>query len=715
MTGKRHAWLVGLVAGLVLAGASTPAFSQAAPGEMTLAQKWKDFVHYINIAQVDMAKSFGQAILESQAEPREIYRLADETKSLEKILSRGEQLPGMKDIIQRIRKMKRDGFQAEAANPDIIAKAIEMLAGTLTQFEHAKRLLQISGEYALPQLLQKLSAQDTTHLHRERIVAVLPHLGLVAVRGMSIALQTDSPIVQEAFVNAMRRIGYPLAGPRLKELADRKGTLPRVRRAALAALVECVGREAREKELSVLYYELAEKYYHRADSLRPDPRYDKANVWTWSAEKGLGFTPVPRGIFCSVYAMRMARLALKNDQDHSKALALWLAAGLRRQAELPAGATDPLKGSDDARYYALAAGPRFLLDVLNRGLEEDDAPVALGAIEALAQTGGAASLVQQVAGGVQPLVRALSFPGRHVRFLAAVALADSLPIEKFDGSAFVMTVLNEALRQKGKKTALLVVDGTRTNELKDAILAAGYEVIVAADGVKALAAGRKGSGVDMVVLTRKPEPGTIIASMRADPFYKAVPAVVLFRSADLRRQAAKDKRTVLLTMGADATAVGEGMQKALALGIGKPLTSEEADAWIIRVSGTIRRLGLTNNKVHDVSRAAVSLTENTLNENPAVQTAAAEALAVIDLPAAQQAIAQLACSKASTPVRIKAFSALSESLRRFGNKVPPVETKAIQDVVNGTEPLDIRRAAAKTQGAQNLSSDKIKSMIIKRN
>lgn len=679
---------------------------------MTLTQKWRDFIHYVNIGKADMARSFGLAILESQAEPREIYRLSSSTPSIEKALARGARLEGMGDVIRRIQKMIQDGFQAEAANPAEIDKSIALLGGTLTQFRVGKDRLIKSGEYAIPQLLQKLAAADTPSLLRERIVAVMPALGLVAVRGYSIALQTPDPAVQEALANALRRIGYPMAAPRLKQLIEKKDTLPRVRNAALAALIECVGREHAAKGLSEICYDMAEKYYHRAASLRPDQRYDKANAWTWSADKGLGFAPVPRQILCDIYAMRMARLALQDDPKSSKALSLWLAAGLKRQANLPIGAADPLRGPSDATYYALAAGPRFLLDVLDRGLIENDAPVALGAIEALAQTGGAENLVMPIKGGIQPLVKALSFPSRQVRFLAAAALADSLPSKDFDGSAFVMTVINEALRQKGRKTALLITSSAQVNQLKDAILAAGYEVIVGASPIKTLAAGRESSGIDMVVLTRSPEPGTIIETLRGDTFYKTVPVVALLQSADLRRQAKEDGRIVLLPATADAAAIGAGVASASGLGIGKPLTSEEADAWIIRLSKSIRMLGLTNNKVHDVSRTLVPLSANTESENAAVQIAAVEALAVINRAEAQQAMAKLGCSSASAPVRLAAFSALSESLRRFGNKVPEIETKAILDVVNGSDPLNIRQGAAKAQGAQDLSSDKIKAMIL---
>jgi len=716
MTGKRQIWLTALVALVVLGCTSAPAFSQVAgEGEMTLAQKWKDFIHYINIGKADMARSFGLAILESQAEPREIYRLSrsDDTLNIDEVMTRGARLEGMPDVIRRMRKMIDDGYQAEAANPEEIARSIALLGSrSMTQFKNGRARLIISGEYAIPQLLQKLGAADTPDLQREHIVAVMPALGLVAVRGYSIALQTPNPVVQKALVTALKEISYPMAAPRLKQLIENKATLPAVRNAALTALIECLGsREQAEKSLSEISYEMAEKYYHRAESLRPDSRYDKANAWTWNAEKGLGFTPVPRQILCDIYAMRMAQMALQADPTSEKALSLWLAAGLKREADLPTGAADALKGKGDAKYYALAAGPRFLMSVLSRGLTENDAPVALGAIRALAETGGADNLVEPIK-GIQPLVQALSFPSSEVRFLAAAALADSLPKNDFEGSAFVMTIINEALRQKGKKTALLITTSTQVSQLKDAILASGYEVIVGSDLTKTLAAGRESSGIDMVVLTSDPEPGTIIETLRRDTSYRTVPVVALLESADLRRQAKEDGRVVLLPKTADAAAIGAGITSAAGLGIGKPLTSEEADAWIIRLSQSVRMLGLTNNSVHDVTRTLTALTANTQSQNPAVQIATVEALAVIDLAAAQQVMAKLGCSTASAPVRLAAFSALSESLRRFGNKVPDAETKAILDVVNGTDPLNIRQGAAQAQGAQNLSSDRIKAMVL---
>ena len=550
---------------------------------------------------------------------------------------------------------------------------------------------------------------------RERIVLVLPELGPVAVRGMSVALQSKNPDLQETLASALGRIEYHHAAARLKELSVREGVLSQVRSVAAAALKTCAGPKALKRSVSDLFFELAQKYYYRAESLVPDPRYETANVWYWREARGLEFTPVPREIFCDLYAMRMARLALKYDRKASRAVSLWLAAGLKNEADLPARATDPThkSGAPGARYFTLAAGPGFLLEVLARGLRDGDSPVALGAIEALAQTSGADSLVQRLPQGAQPLVRALTFSDRHVRFLAAVSLGDALPQKRFEGSQLVMSVCNEALRQRGKKVALIAMAGAKANEVADAVRAAGYEVVVQDNADKALAAGRATGGIDVVVAGGRPNPVELVGAMRRDPAYLAVPVLVVFQTPELRTLATSDGRVVLIRFDAGASAVREGLARAITLGVGNPLTPEQADQWAIRVSQTIRRLGNAGNKVYDLSRVLGSLTELTQGGKASVRVAAAEALAVIQSRTAQRAISQLACSAgAGEDVRVKAFMALSDSLRRFGNLLGEAEAKAVMAVVSGKGAMKIREPAAQTLGAMNLPSEQITSLML---
>ncbi|MCD6364469.1 MAG: HEAT repeat domain-containing protein [Planctomycetes bacterium] len=509
---------------------------------------------------------------------------------------------------------------------------------------------------------------------------------------------------------ALGRIGYFHAAVGLKRLAIREGILDRVRTAAEAGLAACAGREALDKPLSSISYELAEKYYYRAESLLPSADFDTANVWFWQEGMGLRYTPVPREIFCDIYAMRMAKQALKSDRKVWKAVSLWLAAYLNREALLPEGADDPLyeQGAPRANHYALASGPRYLLDVLARGLRDENPAVALGAIEALAQTSTAEIL------GVEPLVAALEFPDRHVRFLAAVSLGGALPQKSYKGYQMVMPVLKEALRQDGKKRVLMVVaDGNRANELSDVLHKMNYDVVSEANPSKAPAAGNATSGIDLVVLSLKPDPVALIATFRRDPTYKSTPVVVVYQSADLRSIAQSDKRVVLTRLHSDAAAIAKAVTAASKLGIGKVLSEAEADKWVIRAAATIRLLGLSRTDVFDITRVTGALCEVTTSPKDELKIAAANALAVIKSPQAQKALTKLACSQdTSDDVRLKAFAALNASLRRFTNLQGDAETAAVLAVVNGDEPMVMRDAAARALGAMNLASEKIHSLIL---
>ena len=62
-------------------------------------------------------------------------------------------------------------------------------------------------------------------------------------------------------------------------------------------------------------------------------------------------------------------------------------------------------------------------------------------------------MISSIAGGVQPLVKAMVYPDRQVRYLAAVTLAKSLPDTKFTGMDLVAPVLNEALPDRGQAGA----------------------------------------------------------------------------------------------------------------------------------------------------------------------------------------------------------------------------------------------------------------------
>jgi len=698
----------------VLAQATAP----APGGPAQLQETWDNLLHFIKVARPELAKPYIETILESGA-AREVYRLSVNTTGAQVTLARGANLNDeMKALIGNLRQMIETGFQEDRKDPEAIRKAIEKLKGepTMRAIALATERLKISGEYALPQLIYVLSDPKASSSLKLRVSTILPQLGKQAVRGLSAALQAEDARLLEITASSLGQIEYPHAAPRLKELIERKDLLERTRNVARSALVSCAGRNALDKSAAELFYQNALNYYYQRESVAPDSRYDEANVWHWRNDR-LEFTPVPRDIFCDIYAMRFARLTIRHDPEFYPAVSLWVTAAFKREADLPQGAKDPLISDKDpkALFYGRASGPGPLQDVLSRALRDNNSAVAIKAINALVDTAGAQSLSEPVAGGAQPLVQALGYPDRNVRFLAAVSLAEALPEKRFSEYQLVMTVLNEAVRQTGKKTALLVVaEEELRNKLKDAIRAAGYDVIDEPDSVKAFSTARKAMNVDVVVLSRKPEPDRFIQKLRAEPLFATLPSVIVSaQTPTVRALAETDGRTVLVDRDSDAAAVAKALMEAIGLGGGKPLTPADAANWAIRAAESIRKVGMTNNVVYNASRARQALAGAVKTGTNEVRIACARALAVMPNADAQQAVADLANDGTSdATVRVAAYVALSESVRKYGNQLTDDQAQGVLDVVTSDVDQAIRDAAAQAAGGMNLPSEKAKDLIL---
>jgi HEAT repeat protein len=697
------------------AAASAP----AAEGEIDkkLATLWDDFLHGIKVAREDLAESAGRAILESGASPRQVYLLSVQEGDVQWLLTRGEGLKNLPPIIAAIRKMIEDGYQAERSDPNQIARSIDLLGQNLRAYEIGASRLSRSGEYAVPQLIQKLMDRSTSAMLTERVVTVLPRLGKDAVRPLSEALKSKDPALVQIVAETLGKIRYPDAAAALKELLERKDLLDRTRQIATAALIACGGEAAAKAPVSSVLYDLAEKYYYDRQSVPVDANVPMANVWYWREGLGLEGIAVPRAIFGDVYAMRLAQAALKYDPSFQPAVSLWLAAKMRQEIQLPLGAKNPTEqaGEPAAKFYALAGSAKYLQDVLARAIRDDDAALALKAIEALAETAGAQSLVEPAPGGVQPLVAALTNRNGQVRLMAAMTLADALPQKHFQGDERVVAVLNEALRQCGRRKALLVdADPAQQNLLKDALRTAGYEVIDEPDPDKALVAAREASGVDLAILGAKPDPVEFVGRLRNDQALAALPVLVAASDEKLQRLARDDSAVVLLEAATDSDKMAAAISQAAKKAPGSPQTPEQAATWAIRAAEAIALLGQTGNPVYDISKTAGVLAQVAADQRADVAMAAAKALAVISTDPAQQALADRAeTATLDEKMRVDLLKLLAASLRRYGNLLGESQTNAILGtVIDKKQSQAVREAAAEALGAMNLPSEKIKGLIV---
>jgi hypothetical protein len=695
--------------------ATAPAAEDAAREK--LKEQWRDMLHYIQMARADVAGTYATSIL--QAEPAEIYRLSVEVESSQVILTRALGNKKLKPMILKIREKIDQGYRTFRSDEKEIQRMIDKLSGSLREYMRAGERLAASGEYALPQLLAAMSASKTSATLRERISSILPKAGPEMVRGLTEAMigSKDERLIQHV-ANALGNLQYPHAAAHLKEVSLRKDITDVTRKVVNAALVRCSDgdRGVLKKSLDELYYKVALKYYRRDDSVLPDKRFPTANVWYF--KKGtLTYTAVPRQIFCDVYAMRMARKTLQTNSKYSPAVSIWLGAYLRREADLPAGAVDPLvpEGSASARDYTRAAGSDYAQKVLLRALRDGDTAVALGAIEALRDVTGAKNLPKIIdAGSVQPLVAAMSYADRRVRFLAAEVLALALPTEAYSGYQIVIPVLSDALRAGAAPRALLLATGEKRNIITAALRAKGYDVVAGSDPIQGMKAIRKAGGVDVIVVAQRDQAYKMLSLVRSDASISTTPVVAVGSGSKLAVLAKKDTMMVIASsVGDKAEPVVEAVSKASGLAKGKTLSPEEASKWAVRAAEAIRLLGLTGNKVYSITRAETTLIQSLADKRDAVSISAAGAMTVLPGPKAQQALSALADrNDAPAKVRVAAYTALAESVRRFGNQLTKAQSQAVVDVVNSKVDVSIRKAASGALGALNLPSDLASPLII---
>ena len=414
-----------------------------------LEDDWNEFLHYTKIGRLDLAAGYARAVLDSNPEPKELLALSQKNPQGYMILLKvfestsntelAEMAGGILDIIEQGRFIRR-------AEPAIIAEEVRRLSSTARGRLAAVKRLQDAGEYAIPYMLDAM-ADDSRKDELPNIVWALPRIGRDAIRPLAAALQTDNIALKAEIIKALGNIGYPQSLAHLKYIIE-KDNSAQLRDLAAEAIRE-IDPAALKLEAAKLFYRLAENYYYHAQSLAPAHDADFCNMWFWDSAADplpLQRQEVDRDYFYELMAMRACEWALRADAGFGLAIGLWQAAFFK--AESAGLALPEYFGSDhaNAAVYATTAGPKYLHQALARAVKDKNAYVARGVVEALATTAGEKSLLYRI-GPAQPLVQALSFDDRAVRYSAAIAIAAAGPKEKFAESKFVAKNLAEAVRQ----------------------------------------------------------------------------------------------------------------------------------------------------------------------------------------------------------------------------------------------------------------------------
>ncbi|MGD0140337.1 MAG: hypothetical protein ABSD28_15805 [Tepidisphaeraceae bacterium] len=717
--------------------AEPPAASAAEPeAKPTLDDLTDAFWHYGKIARYDLAADAGQKILDSGADAAAILMsfeaiTARHNDTIDTWMLRWKSLPlsdavdrpsvqAMRQVTAKLDDLIAQGYATRRSDPDYIRRTIyEMSTGERAYDNNMPRLAQ-SGEVSVKILIDILRdpAQNQYHVTCRRILRNLGRKGLNPLLAATEMRDFDTLV---DVISVLGDIGYDASVPYLARLAAARNVPDGIRVAARKSLFKIGLQRNTAVRPSDLFFNLAEKCYYGKSDI--EPAGDKISyIWYWTDDEGLKRKEVPTPIFNDLLAMRACEYTLKLDPTSGEAVSLWLTANTKRECDLPAGEVDLThQGDPDANYYNVSAGANYLNDALSRATRDRAAAVALKLCQSLRDITGRGNLSGNA---ITPLMDALYFPNRQVRYAAAFALAQSLPSKPFAGSDRVVPLLVEAVNQTSKPGVLVVAPSTSSDsltegDLRDAVQGLGYSVVAAATPSDAASAAITLPTIDLILISEDSDVRKMIDLEQQIARLQGASMLVLTHTAQSPYAVAS---ATDLLMNAAVMPAKEALKDELKTDIdaarqhsGTAVMSEkDASDDALEAAALLERIAMTRGQAFNVSAAEAGLLTALSDSRPQIATAAGRVLATLNSDSAQNGLAMKANDAATPPdVRVSFYKSVAESAKHFGNRLQSEQIAGLEKTVSDSKDSAVRDAAAQARGALNLPADAARTLILK--
>jgi HEAT repeat protein len=706
---------------LFLAMGITPAVHAQDQDEQSDQQLLKDFEHFVLIANYDLARAQGTTLMDRQTDPVEFVKLVESSRNVrryEQALARSMNVAELEDLAALMDRTYRQGKLNRARDPSEVARNIALLTGTLRQQQLARERLVAAGEYAMPQLLDAVLQGQDPEL-RARSVKVMRNLGRQAVMPLVTALPALDPARQEIIVDVLGQIPYRTSLPFLVQLNQTTGS-QKLRDATRRAVERLNGSvTARTADL---YYALAEGYYDERVELTSFVGEDYQLLWNYDSGLGLVMVPILTEVFHEAMTMDMTERSLGLDASNQQTLALWLAANFSREIDSPEEYENPAYPASrrEAMYYAVSAGPKIGQIVLARGLDDSDTPLARLAIASIERTAGSDSLITLGfdTEARSPLLEALRYPDRRVRYESALALGKSQPGTNFEGAQRVVPTLASAVRNAAARTAVVLTGSDR--EAYD-----GYRRMLEGDGFSVLPPATNGlddiaspiaeaPSVDIIIISlSQDEARQAIETAKASQKLSVTPILVLASTddyPDLEHIYGRDRLVAVRRNSISQQHLANAMQAVIVAGSGGLITASEAQDYSDRSLAVLRDLAVSGNAVLPVDDARTSLATALGEKTGRTRLEVAEVLAHIGRPEAQSAIMDAAIRN-SGPEQLSLLEKVGDSAKRFGNLLPDRQVRRLLDLANDND-RSLATVAASVVGTLELPNFEIAPMIL---
>jgi hypothetical protein len=710
---------------------ATPATAEVAI-DPALRKSVEDFWYYASIGKYDLAKAEGDKITASD-KPEQVFLafqavVADRNRFLptdrhielfDRVLS-WQRVPELKDTAVKILDQFKKAQQTRRTDTAFIEEQVKRLGGNRRAYSIAVENLRESGELAVPVMIKYLRDPQFKDLR----VPIRNALRDMERRGLAPLLAATEMKDWDTLVWVVGVLGdlrYDAATPYLARLLQAKDTPQAVKDASVNALMSLGVNDPLSLNAAQLFFDQGERYFYDKGAVRPAPGETTAMIWSWVGDT-LSSKPVPAQTYHDDTALKCLEACLQLDASRGDAVSLWIDSGFQREAQIPEGASDAFWAPEHpaTAFYATSSGTKHLNPALSRALRDRNTPVALKAIASLQNISGGANLFTGEED--RPLMDAMRYPDRQVRFEAAFAVAGSMPTRQFVAQERVVPILAEALAQSGK-AGVLVLGPSQDDVNKIVGAVSGNAAYVAKGGASpdaAIAAMTALPGVDVIILEAGDKNiDQMIQGIDQQPrLERAARLVLLGESSEVASPwatiaATNPIYTVSKAKIDDQAGLGTAIEEARKRSGNLPLDEKTATSYALRAAGLLGQLALTRGQVLDLAPAQSALLGALEDARPEIVKASGAALAYINAREAQTGlIVKGMDEKTPDEIKIALLDDLATNARTFGNQLDPALIDSLLKVMQGAATNEVKAAASRAYGALNLNSDQVKNLIL---
>ncbi len=405
--------------------------------------------------------------------------------------------------------------------------------------------------------------------------------------------------------------------------------------------------------------------------------------------------------------MKLARAALAADPKDRAAQAVFLSLALEKAIERTGFEKFPAEDSSNTFDSAIAAGSAVLGDVLRTAIADGKDDLAAVAATALGKVTDINALA--VNGQANPLVGALSAPGRRTRFAAARAIVTlDLSRKPFAGSSRVVPVLAQFVATSANPRAI-VIDGNhaRGSQLSGFLQQLGYDPVLATTGDEGFKAASDSADTELVIIDIHMIQGNwrlhdTIANLRADARTAGLPIYVvgpLARQADLAGLMFERFPGVkFLVTPSDA----KNLDRQLGFGGSRPqpISSEERVGYAREAASLLAQIASRPHSPFEADLARIEPELALALNSPETSLSASAALSDVPDPEAQRGLADTLIDPGKpTPLRSSVAARLSKSIQRFGPLVTAEQERQLLSAYEQEADPTLRTALAAVIGA----------------